>query len=263
VPAGESEGYWLAGAGEADPLDGDGTITVNSLRLGNRGSTMDEITPEEKMLDELRVEVEELRASRARVVAAADGQRRRIERLLHDGPVQNLIALAVNVQLASRQVDSDPAALKQLLDEMRRNVQEALDDVRHLSWRVYPSLLLDRGLGDALRAAASEAGIPTRVESEGLDRCSPEVEATIYFCCVELLEHAADGGRHAIVRVRSEPEAVCVEVIVAGASFEDWATLDLTPISDRLGAFGGRLTVAQGSEPEGGVCISGAMPVVP
>jgi signal transduction histidine kinase len=142
-------------------------------------------------------------------------------------------------------------------------VQEALDDVRGLSWHVYPSLLLDRGLGDALRAAASEAGIPTRVESGALDRCSPEVETTIYFCCVELLQHAADGGRRAIVRARSEREAVCFEVIVEGASFEHWATRDLSSISDRLGAVGGRLTVVPASEPEGGVCISGAIPVVP
>jgi signal transduction histidine kinase len=217
----------------------------------------------ERLLDELRLELEELRTSRARVVAAADDQRRQIERLLHDGPVQNLIALAVNLQLAGRLVDSDPAALRDLLDEMRRNVQEALDDLRHMSWRVYPSLLLARGLGDALRAAAEEAGIPTRVEAGAIDRFSPEAEAAIYFCCVELLQHAADGGHEAIVRVQREQERVRFEVTVEGAAFERWATRDLSSISDRLGAFGGRLTVTPAPEAEGVVRISGAMRAEP
>src|SRR6478736_1340083 len=119
---------------------------------------------DEGSLEELRLQVEELRASRARVVGAADTLRRGIERDLHDGAQQRLVALAVNLQLARQFADSDPAALKTLLEEIGCDVQQALDDVRQLACRVYPSLLLDRGLVEALRAAASDAAVSTRVE---------------------------------------------------------------------------------------------------
>src|SRR5438876_4805643 len=99
-----------------------------------------------------RLEVEELRASRARVVAAADAERRRIERDLHDGVQQHLVALAVNLQLARQLADSDPEALRSLLDDLTRDVHEALESVRALARQVYPPLLLDRGLAEALRS---------------------------------------------------------------------------------------------------------------
>jgi signal transduction histidine kinase len=258
VPAGESDGGWHVGAGVLAPL----TAPAGSRSIpgpGKGGSTTDEIRPGERSLDELRLEVEELGASRARVVAAADDQRRRIERGLHDGPLQHLVALAVDLQLASRLADSDPAALKTILDEMGRNVQKALVDVRELAWWVYPSLLLERDLGDALRAAASAAGIPARVETRAVGECSAKIKATIYFCCVDLLQSAADTGRRATVRVRGEEEAVLFDVTVEGAAFEQWAARDLSGVSDRLGAFGGRLTVAPSRGPEQGVRISGAI----
>src|ERR671936_1533788 len=142
---------------------------------------------------------------------------------------------------------------------MGQNVQEALDELRQLAWRVYPSLLLDRGLADALRVAASAAAIPTRVEAAATGRSSPHTEATIYFCCVELLQHAADGGRQATIRVRSEHETVFFDVTVEGAAFEQWATRDLSSVSDRVGAIGGRITVAPAREAGQGVRISGAI----
>src|SRR5262245_32104854 len=93
-------------------------------------------------LDELSRELEELRASRTRVMAAADGERRRIERGLHDGVQQHLIALAVSLQLARELADSDPAALKALLEDITRDVREALESVRALAHGIYPSLLI-------------------------------------------------------------------------------------------------------------------------
>src|SRR2546425_5672749 len=104
--------------------------------------------------EELRLQVEELQASRARVVAAADAERRRIERDLHDGAQQHLVALAVNLQLALQLADTDSAAAKALLEEMSADVREALDGVRELAEGIYPPLLLDRGLTDALKGAA-------------------------------------------------------------------------------------------------------------
>jgi len=218
-------------------------------------------------VDELRLQVEELRASRARVVAAADAERRRIERDLHDGVQQHLVALSVNLQLARQLADSDLAAAKTLLEEIGRDVREALEAVRELAHRIYPPLLLDRGLADALRAAASEAGIPTRVEAAALHRYSPEAEATVYFCCLEALQNAAEhagAGARATVRAWHEQGALRFEVTDDGAGFEQGARRlgpGLTSIGDRLGALGGRLTIS--SEPGRGTRVSGTIPLAP
>ena len=213
-------------------------------------------------MDEVLLEVEELRASRARVVAAADAERRLIERDLHDGAQQYLIALAVNLQLARRLADSDPAALKVLLEEIGQHVHEALDDVRRLSWRIYPSFLLERGLVEALQAAASEAVFSTSVEATAIGRCSAEIEATVYFCCVETLQAAVEhpgANERATIRLSDLQDALCFDVLIDGSDPEQWTTRELAGVSDRLGALGGRLTV---SSEAGGICISGTIPQV-
>lgn len=217
---------------------------------------------DEGSLEELRLQVEELRASRARVVGAADALRRGIERDLHDGAQQRLVALAVNLQLARQFADSDPAALKTLLEEIGCDVQQALDDVRQLAWRIYPSLLLDRGLVEALRAAASDAAVSTRVEAPALGRYPSEVEATVYFCCFEALQGAAEhagAGERATIRVRHEHGALRFEVCLDGADLEQWARQDLSSVADRLGALGGRLTIM--SEAGQAACVSGTIPL--
>ena len=114
----------------------------------------------QESLDRLRLEVEELRASRERLVLAADAERRSIERELHDGPQQHLVALAVNLQLARRLADADPAAAKLLLEEMGRDVRQALDETGKLAHRIYPPLLEAGGLAAALRSAAVAVGVP-------------------------------------------------------------------------------------------------------
>ncbi len=117
----------------------------------------------------------------ARLVAAGDAERRRFERELHDGAQQDLIALAVNLQLARRLVDTDPEAAKKLLEELGRDIHEALDRVRGLATAIYPPLLASRGLVNALRAA----GMSVRVDGGALPRYSPEVEAGVYFFCLD------------------------------------------------------------------------------
>jgi signal transduction histidine kinase len=225
---------------------------------------MDEV-PLTTSLDELRLQVEELRSSRARVVAAADAERRRIERDLHDGVQQDLVALAVNLQLARQLADSDPTAAKTLLEEIGRDVREGLEAVRELALGIYPPLLLTRGLADALSAAASDAAIPTRVEANGLERYPPDVEATVYFCCLEALQNAArHAGARARARVRAwhEPGELRFEVSDDGAGFEHRSEPrggGLNNMSDRLGAHGGRLTIS--SEPGRGTRVSGTIPL--
>jgi signal transduction histidine kinase len=209
--------------------------------------------------DELRVEVERLRASRARVVAIADGERRRIERSLHDGIQQHLVALAVNLQLAQELADSDPPSVKPLLDELSRGVREALENVRSLAHDVYPALLFDRGLAEALRGAAAEASVPTRVEGALPDRYPPDVEAAVYFCCVQALELAGRAGSEtrAVLRVWPEGGSLRFEVAVTGGG-ADGPGAELERLADRLGALDGTLSAS--TEP-GGIRITGAVPV--
>jgi signal transduction histidine kinase len=207
-----------------------------------------------------RLEVEESRASRRRLVLAADADRRRIERELHDGPQQDLVALAVNLQLARRLVDVDPAAALALLDEIRRDVHEALDGARQLASRVYPPLLETGGLGVALRSAAAVLGVPVYVHVPVGTAWPPEIAGTVYFCCVEVLERLGAGAR-ATVTVREEGGELAFEILNEAAdSGVTMADAPLARLRDRVEALGGRLTLASGSGR--GTRISGSLPLV-
>ncbi len=191
-----------------------------------------------------------------RLVLAADAERRTIERELHDGPQQHLVALAVNLQLARRLVDVDPAAAGTLLDELRRDVQEALDETRQLAHRIYPPLLDAGGLGVALRVAAEGVGVRTHVQVAADLACTPEVAGTVYFCCVAALE-GAGAGAGATVTVREDDGALVFEIVDDGAGSD--AGTDLAGMQDRVEALGGRLTIA--SEPGHGTRVSGSLPL--
>src|SRR6476646_11294130 len=129
-------------------------------------------------LDRLRVEIEALRASRKRLVVAADADRRSIERDLHDGVHQLFVALAVNLQLLGQAVDSDPAAAGRVLQDMGRDVQRGLDETVRLAQRIYPPMLEAGGLGALLRSAAVDAGVPASVEVAAGPDHPAEVEMT-------------------------------------------------------------------------------------
>lgn len=209
-------------------------------------------------------EVEELRASRARVVAAADAERRRIERKIHDGAQQHLVAVAVNLQLARQLVDSDPDAVGPLLEEMGGDVRAALRDVRALAQEVYPPLLLDRGLADALRSAAAASAMRASVQTATLDRHAPDVEATAYFCCVEALRQSArraGPGARATIRLWQVEATLHFEVVVDDVEGGPPGSVgeELIGISDRLGALGGALTVT--GQPGRGTSICGRIPL--
>jgi signal transduction histidine kinase len=186
-------------------------------------------------MDDLQRELDEVRASRARITTEWDAERRRIERALHDRVQQDLISLAVNLQLARELAGS--ASAKEYLDAASRDVHDALDGVRTIAHDVYPSLLIDRGLAEALLSAARTARVPTRVEATE-DRYAPEVEAAVYFACVRALA-AFDGAASATVRVRPEAGKAHFEIDVEGAH----AAPDLAGVQDRVGAAGGSLTV--------------------
>jgi signal transduction histidine kinase len=215
--------------------------------------------------EELRRQAAQLQDSRARVVAVADAERRRIERDLHDGAQQHLVALAVNLRLAATLSEVDRAEFAALMAELSQATEQALQELRDLAHGIYPSLLLDAGLTEALRAAAGRSRLRTAVRTECERRYAPEVEATTYFCCVEALQNAAKhAGPAAKVSVRTwEAEDVLLFAVSDdGAGFELAQTprgAGLSNMADRVGAVGGRLTIE--SKPGQGTRVLGAIPI--
>jgi signal transduction histidine kinase len=220
----------------------------------------------QESLDEVRRQADELRASRARIVEATDAERRRIERDLHDGAQQHLVALAVSVRLARQISDSDTDAAKEMLDQIGKDLQEAVQELRNLAHGIYPPLLMDRGLSEALVAAGNRAVLPTEVHADGVGRYPQAVEAAIYFCCLEALQNA---GKHAgegatiTITVREDEGAVLFEVADTGAGFDMKSGAQrghgFLNMADRVGAFGG--TVRVESAPGRGTTILGRVPL--
>ena len=199
-------------------------------------------------------EIESLRTSRRRLLRAADADRRRIERDLHNGVQQHLVALAVNVQLAGRLADTDPSAAKTLLEQLERDVQETLDATAQLAQRIYPPLLEPRGLAAVLRSAAAVAGVAASVDVAAGLNYPPEDAASIYSCWQEALE-TVDAER-ASITVRDDGAALDVEIVARGGQ----AHPGLERLRDRVEALGGRLTTTEGpTTPE--IRISCALPL--
>jgi signal transduction histidine kinase len=220
----------------------------------------------QESLGELKLQAEELRASRARVVAAGDAERRRIERDLHDGAQQHLVALAVTVRLARQLADRDPDQAKNVLDQLGNDLQGTVQEVRNLAHGIYPPVLMDQGLPAALEAAAARAPIATTVEATGVRRWSQELEAAVYFCCMEALQNAgkhAGDGAHVTIRLREAEGKLLFDVADDGPGFDLASRAakghGFVNMSDRIGAIGGTLTVK--SAPGQGTCISGAVPL--
>jgi len=219
-------------------------------------------------LDEVRRQAAELRASRARVVAASDAARRQIERNLHDGAQQHLVALAVNLRLVQQLADADPASAKELLIQLGHDVSDAVQELRSLAHGIYPPLLVDRGLAEALGAAAGRAAIPTEVDAAGTGRYPQDMEAAVYFCCLEALQnagkHAGDGAA-AKVRVWEEAGGLLFEVADDGAGFDPANRTSpgagFVNMGDRVGAIGGSVDVQ--SSPGKGTRIAGRIPLTP
>ncbi len=215
-------------------------------------------------LDEVRKQADELRESRARIVVTADAERRRVERDLHDGAQQHLVALAVNLRLTRDIIADDPAAGTEMLAQMAEDVQATISELRKLAHGIYPPLLADAGLAEALRAAAVRCAIPVSVDADGIGRYSQGIETAIYFCCLEAMQNAAKHAPKATARVRiwTESGGLLFSVSDDGAGFSQERARSghgFVNMADRLGAVGG--TVRWESEPGRGATISGSIPV--
>jgi signal transduction histidine kinase len=216
-------------------------------------------------LDELRKQADELRQSRARVVASGDAERRRVERNLHDGAPQHLVAMAVNLRLARDIIAEDPAAAAEMMDELADEVRNTIRELRELAHGIYPPLLADSGLGEALRAAGNRSPLAVGVTADGIGRYTPEIEAAIYFCCLEALQNAAKHAPAARVAVRvwEESGGLLFSVSDDGPGFDSAAATGgqgFVNMADRLGAIGG--TVRWESQPGQGAQVLGTVPLL-
>ena len=208
----------------------------------------------QRELDRLRVELEELRASRRRLVLAADADRRTIERDLHDGIHQHLIALAVSLQLARQAEGSDPVAVPALLAEMGRAVQDALEETAQLSQRIYPATLEAVDLAALLRSASAAAGVSATIHVSAAVSCPPEAVMTIHLCWLDTLARAGGGARMAI-DVHDGVDVLTFRITAA----EIGSAADLDRLRGRVEALGGHLTIA--SPHHGGTVVACSLPV--
>jgi signal transduction histidine kinase len=218
-----------------------------------------------RMAEDLGRRNDELHASQARIVASSDEARRKVERDLHDGAQQHLVLLDLKLGMLKRALESDPAKAAAITDEAKADLDRALAELRDLAHGIYPSVLGNDGLAPALSEAAQRAAIPTSVESGGTGRHPPELEAAVYFCCLEALQNTgkyAGEGARATVQLSTSDGALRFEVSDDGQGF-DPATVNgsagLQNMTDRIGALGGELRIE--SKPGKGTTVAGSVPL--
>ena len=208
--------------------------------------------------------VEELRASQRRLVTAQDQERRRLERNIHDGAQQQLVALSVKSRLARDLTPRDPGKAAEMLTQIDAEIQKTLEDLRDLARGIYPPLLVDKGLGAALDAQARRSLVPTTVRADTIGRYPPELEAAVYFSCLEALQNVAKyaDASSATVTLTQSNGHLTFEVADDGSGFDPEAVRSgtgLQGIADRLSALHGELTIR--SEPGAGTRVRGRIEV--
>jgi PAS domain S-box-containing protein len=195
---------------------------------------------------ELHARLEELAASRARIVTAGDVERRRLERNLHDGAQQRLVTLSLSLRVALAQLDSDPAAARAALANAGDELALALDELRELARGLHPAVLSDRGLRAAVETLAGRAPVPVEIADIPDERLPEPVEAAAYYLIAEALTNVTKYAHASTVRVRvaADDTSVVVEVSDDGVGGADPATgTGLRGLTDRVEALGGSLEV--------------------
>ena len=209
--------------------------------------------------------LDEVRDSRMRIQASADEERRRVERDLHDGAQQRLVALRIKLELAAERIDGSDERSARLIRELGGDVDSALDEIRSLARGIYPSPLADRGLVEALRSAALQTVLPASVHADGTrDRYPRPIESAAYFCCLEAMQNAAKHaeGAKQIVLELSDNGVLLFEVRDDGEGFDldaIEAGVGLTSMRDRLAAVGGELAIV--TAPGKGTRVIGRIPL--
>jgi signal transduction histidine kinase len=217
-----------------------------------------------RLTTQLQAKVAELTAAQKRIVAAQDSERRRLERNIHDGAQQQLVALAVKARLARSLVGREDDKASVLLEQIGAETQDALEELRDLARGIYPPLLADKGLSAALEAQARKSPVPVRVQPDGIGRYEQGLEAAVYFSILEALQNTAKYARasRAAVELDERDGLLSFEVSDDGGGFDPTATrygTGLQGIADRLSALGGSLDVR--SAPGAGTTIAGSVPV--
>jgi PAS domain S-box-containing protein len=224
--------------------DGSGAVVGNMVAYTD-------ITERNHLTAELHARLEELAASRARIVTAGDVERRRLERNLHDGAQQRLVTLALSLRLALAKLDSDPAVARDRLAEAAEELTLALQELRELARGLHPAVLTDHGLRAAVEMLADRAPLPVEIEETPAERLPEPVEAAAYFLIAEALTNVAKYAHAsgAKIAVSASDANVVVEVSDDGVGGADPATgSGLRGLADRVEALGGSLDV---SSPDG------------
>ena len=212
---------------------------------------------------ELHERLDELRASRQRIVNAADAERRRLERDIHDGAQQHLVALSMKLRMAQDLSADDPAKASALLSELQEDTGDALQALRDLARGIHPPVLSDRGLAPALEAHARRTAIPVSIRAENVGRYDPNIETAVYFCCTEAIQNAIkhSGATSVEVDLVGTDETLTFTVSDDGSGFElaSSSAGGLANMNDRVAALAGELTVE--STVDRGTTITGRIPL--
>ena len=205
---------------------------------------------------------EQLAASRARVVAAGDGERRRLERNLHDGAQQRLVALAIGLRIIDRLVDESPQAAHDALKRANEELSATLAELRELARGLHPAVLSDHGLEPAIRSLMSRAPLPVELTFEATERPSDQVEVAAYYVIAESLTNVAKYAHATVARVSVQAlgDRLLIEVADDGLGGADHTKgSGLLGLGDRVAALGGRLHVE--SVPGQGTSVRADLPV--
>ena len=244
----------------SDPMDPAKERLVGDL-AGQAGLVLRNV----RLTEDLRARLFDLKAAQKRLVAAQDDERRRLERNIHDGAQQQLVALAVKLRLADALLERDPDGVHRLLDQLHTETNQALEDLRDLARGIYPPLLADKGLVAALEGQARKAAFPVEVRADGIGRYPQEIEAATYFSCLEALQNVAKYAQasRAIVTLSDGDGRLRFEVADDGGGFDPGLTpygTGLQGIADRLAALDGTFSVESSSD--AGTRVMGAVPVL-
>jgi signal transduction histidine kinase len=278
------EAIWPEDAERSPSLPADDELT-RVARVVHRGETLGHLAirkaasepigpSDQKLLEDVAAQaglvlrnvrlVDDLRASRQRLVAARDAERRKLERNIHDGAQQRLVALAVLYNMAAGLAKPLGEGRQAAIADLGAQANVALETLRDLARGIYPAVLSDGGLVPALEGQARKSPVPVEVEADGVGRYGQDVEAAVYFCCLEALQNVAKYAEAtvAIVRLSEIAGEIRFEVRDDGIGFDPAAVdagLGMRNMDDRIAAIGGMLDVR--SSPGGGTTIAGRVPV--